>query len=86
MYPHLHTNIYKYIHINVHTNTYIFIFICIHIYRYYTSLEELKLLEMQVSELQKKITEDASKLKHKQNIYDTIRSDRNLYNKQVSIK
>lgn len=63
---------------------------CVFIYfpliscRYYTSLEELKLLELQVGELQKKIGEDASKLKHKQNMYDTIRSDRNLYNKQLT--
>ena len=52
--------------------------------RYYTSLEELKLQELQIGELQKKIGEDAAKLKHKQNMYDTIRSDRNLYNKQLT--
>lgn len=54
------------------------------LHRYYTSLEELKLQELQVGELQKKISEDAAKLKHKQNMYDTIRSDRNLYNKQLT--
>ena len=53
-------------------------------FRYYTSLEELKLQELQIGELQKKITEDAAKLKQKQNMYDTIRSDRNLYNKQLT--
>ena len=52
--------------------------------RYYTSLEELKLQELQISELQKKITEDQAKLKHKQNLYDAVRSDRNLYHKQLS--
>lgn len=44
----------------------------------------MKLQELQVGELQKKIGEDAGKLKHKQNMYDTIRSDRNLYNKQLT--
>ena len=53
-------------------------------FRYYTSLEELKLQELQIGELQKKITEDAGKLKQKQNMYDTIRSDRNSYNKQLT--
>ena len=53
-------------------------------FRYYTSLEQLKLQELQIGELQKKIGEDAAKLKHKQNMYDTIRSDRNLYNKQLT--
>lgn len=51
--------------------------------QYYTALEELKLQELQVQELQKKITEDQSKLKHKQNLYEAIRSDRNLYSKQL---
>ena len=51
--------------------------------QYYTALEELKLQELQVQELQKKMTEDQAKLKHKQNLYEAVRSDRNLYSKQL---
>jgi chromosome segregation ATPase len=52
--------------------------------QYYTSLEELKLQELQYRELQKKIAEDQAKLKQKQNMYEAVRSDRNLYSKQLS--
>lgn len=51
--------------------------------QYYTELEECKLQELQVKELQKKISEDTSKLKQKQNLYEVVRSDRNLYSKQL---
>jgi chromosome segregation ATPase len=51
--------------------------------QYYTALEELKLQELQIKELQKKITDDQGKLKQKQNLYDAVRSDRNLYSKQL---
>lgn len=51
--------------------------------QYYTALEELKLQELQVQELQKKMMDDQAKLKHKQNLYDAVRSDRNLYSKQL---
>ena len=61
-----------------------YLFIYFIVRRYYTSLEELKLQDLQVAELQKKISEDTAKLKNKQNMYDTIRSDRNLYNKQLT--
>ena len=50
---------------------------------YYTALEELKLQELQMRELQKKISEDQAKLKHKQNLYEAVRADRNLYSKQL---
>lgn len=52
--------------------------------QYYTALEELKLQELQVTELQKKIAEDQAKLKHKQTLYEAVRNDRNLYSKQLS--
>lgn len=52
--------------------------------QYYTSLEELKLQELQSRELQKKISEDQARLKQKQNLYEAVRSDRNLYSKQLS--
>lgn len=50
---------------------------------YYTSLEELKLQDVQIYELQKKIADDTTKLRHKQNTYESIRSDRNLFSKQL---
>ena len=53
--------------------------------RYYTALEELKLQELQIKELQKKTIDDQGRLKHKQNLYDAVRSDRNLYNKQLMV-
>jgi hypothetical protein len=68
-YKYIYINLYIYIYIYIYIYVYLYIHILIYmlyIHRYYTSLEELKLLELQVSELQKKITEDASKLKHKQ--------------------
>eukprot|EP01041_Mallomonas_annulata_P006286 gene6286-12730_t len=51
--------------------------------QYYTALEELKLQELQIKELQKKIVDDQAKLKQKQNLYEAVRSDRNLYSKQL---
>jgi chromosome segregation ATPase len=51
--------------------------------QYYTSLEELKLQEMQVHELNKKIIHDQMKLKQKQSLYESVRSDRNLFSKQL---
>jgi hypothetical protein len=51
--------------------------------RYYTALEEVKLQDLQIKELNTKIAEEQTKLKHKQNLYDAIRSDRNLYSKQL---
>jgi len=50
---------------------------------YYTSLEELKLQDVQIFELQKKISDDTTTLRHKQNTYESIRSDRNLFSKQL---
>ena len=52
---------------------------------YYTALEEVKLQDMQMKELQSKIDEEQQKLKHKQNLYDAVRSDRNLYSKQLIV-
>jgi len=51
--------------------------------QYYTALEELKLQELQIKELQKKIVDDQAKLKQKQNLYEAVRSDRNMYSKQL---
>jgi len=51
--------------------------------KFYTSLEELKLQELQITALQKKITEGETRLKQQQNLYEQVRSDRNLYSKQL---
>jgi hypothetical protein len=51
--------------------------------QYYTSLEELKLQELQIQELNKKVIDDQRKLKHKQSLYESVRSDRNLFSKQL---
>jgi chromosome segregation ATPase len=51
--------------------------------QYYTALEELKLQELQVQELNKKIISDQTKLKQKQSLYESVRADRNLYSKQL---
>jgi chromosome segregation ATPase len=51
--------------------------------QYYTALEELKLQELQVHELNKKIISDQTKLKQKQSLYESVRADRNLYSKQL---
>lgn len=51
--------------------------------QYYTALEELKLQEMQVHELNRKIAEDQMKLKQKQSLYESVRSERNLFSKQL---
>jgi chromosome segregation ATPase len=50
---------------------------------YYTTLEELKLQELQISELNNKIAADNTKLKMKQNLFESVRADRNLYSKQL---
>ena len=51
--------------------------------QYFTSLEEIKLQELQIAELNSKIKKDTLKLKNKQSLYETLRSDRNLYSKQL---
>lgn len=51
--------------------------------QYYTALEELKLQDLQVAELNKKIISDQARLRQKQSLYESVRSDRNLYSKQL---
>jgi len=46
--------------------------------KYFQCLEEVKLKNNLISELQKKNIEADSKLKQQQNLYETVRSDRNL--------
>lgn len=51
--------------------------------KYFTALEEVKLQELQINALQKKISEAEAKLKQQQNLYEAVRSDRNIYSKNL---
>ena len=51
--------------------------------KYMQALEEIKLREMQKAELHKKVTEGEVKLKQQQQLYEGVRSDRNLYSKNL---
>ena len=47
------------------------------------AVDEVKAREITVLQLQKKIAEGESKLKQQQNLYEAVRSDRNLYSKNL---
>ena len=51
--------------------------------KYMSALEEVKLREMAIIDLQKKIVEAEGRLKQQQNLYEAVRSDRNLYSKNL---
>ncbi|OQR90419.1 hypothetical protein THRCLA_09351, partial [Thraustotheca clavata] len=51
--------------------------------KYRTALEEAKLQDLQVVSLQDKINEGEIRLKQQQNLYEAVRSDRNLYSKSL---
>lgn len=51
--------------------------------RYLDMLEQLKLKEMAEADLLKKIAEGEAKLKQQQQLYEAVRSDRNLYSKNL---
>jgi len=46
-----------------------------------TSQEDLRLRDVQISELRKRVSEWESKLKQQQQLYETVRTDRNHYSK-----
>ncbi|KAI9991631.1 hypothetical protein PInf_016974 [Phytophthora infestans] len=46
-------------------------------------LKRAKLQDLQVVSLQQKIVESESRLKQQQNLYEAVRTDRNLYSKQL---
>ncbi|KAJ8604772.1 hypothetical protein CTAYLR_001018 [Chrysophaeum taylorii] len=50
---------------------------------YLQAMEEVKLRDMRVTELQKKVSEWEAKLKQQQHLYESVRSDRNLYSKNL---
>ncbi|CAH8481840.1 unnamed protein product [Dicrocoelium dendriticum] len=47
------------------------------------NMDELKYREMQIFEYKKRIAEAETKLKQQQNLYEAVRSDRNLYSKNL---
>ena len=51
--------------------------------RYTNCLEEVKLRDMQLLQLQKEIGDWEAKLKQQQHLYEAVRSDRNLYSKNL---
>jgi len=51
--------------------------------KHQTALEQVKLKDMQIGELQKKVSEGSIKLKQQQQLYESVRSDRNLYSKNL---
>nr|XP_033799268.1 cilia- and flagella-associated protein 58 [Geotrypetes seraphini] len=46
-------------------------------------MEDIKVREMQIFDYKKKIAESETKLKQQQNLYEAVRSDRNLYSKNL---
>ncbi|KAM4852432.1 cilia- and flagella-associated protein 58 [Thomomys bottae] len=47
------------------------------------SMEDIKVREMQIFDFRKRIAESETKLKQQQNLYEAVRSDRNLYSKNL---
>jgi chromosome segregation ATPase len=47
------------------------------------ALEEVKLREMAIIDVQKKIAEAETKFKQQQNVYEAVRVDRNMYSKKL---
>ena len=46
-------------------------------------MEDIKIKEMQIFDYKKKIAESETKYKQQQNLYEAVRSDRNLYSKNL---
>lgn len=51
--------------------------------KYYQCLEQVKLKNNLITKLQKKNIEAEARLKQQQNLYEGVRSDRNLYSKNL---
>ncbi|KAK2500464.1 hypothetical protein MC885_007486, partial [Smutsia gigantea] len=47
------------------------------------NMEDIKIREMQIFDYRKEIAESETKLKQQQNLYEAVRSDRNLYSKNL---
>ncbi|EGW12677.1 Coiled-coil domain-containing protein 147 [Cricetulus griseus] len=48
------------------------------------NMEDIKVREIQIFDYRKKIAESETKLKQQQNLYEAVRSDRNLYSKNLA--
>eukprot|EP00967_Tisochrysis_lutea_P136596 scaffold243875_cov32-Tisochrysis_lutea.AAC.2 len=51
--------------------------------KYALAVEEVKAREISVLQLQKKIAEGEARMKQQQNLYEAVRSDRNIYSKKL---
>ena len=51
--------------------------------KYAQALEEVKVRELSIIQLQKRISDGETKLKQQQSLYEAVRSDRNLYSKNL---
>lgn len=51
--------------------------------QYLTAQDEMKLREVRINELQKKVADWEAKLKQQQQLYESVRSDRNHYSKHL---
>ena len=51
--------------------------------QYVEALEDVKMKELQIFDIKKKIAESELKLKQQQSLYEAVRSDRNLYSKNL---
>jgi chromosome segregation ATPase len=51
--------------------------------KYLQAMEEVKIRENAIADLKKMIAEGEAKLKQQQNLYEAVRSDRNLYSKNL---
>lgn len=51
--------------------------------RAFQALEEVKLREVQIVEMQKKVTDGESRLRQQQALYEAVRADRNSYSKNL---
>ena len=51
--------------------------------KYAQALEEVKIRELSIIQLQKRISDGETKLKQQQSLYEAVRSDRNLYSKNL---
>lgn len=61
---------------------------CLTVFKYFLrqvlmNMEDIKVREMQIFDYKKKIAESETKLKQQQNLYEAVRSDRNLYSKNL---
>lgn len=56
---------------------------CIIFFQVLQHMEDIKVREMQIFDYKKKIAEAETKLKQQQNLYEAVRSDRNLYSKNL---